>query len=109
MDIGVFDSITKDKIEIIIEAMEQEQLIIFNYSGSDRVVAPFVVGVSSELNPLMRGFQIEGVSVSRKGPGWRVFQIYEMEGVGNYGEQFEPEEFDFDRDYPWIYEVFKML
>ncbi len=97
------------KIETILEAMDWPMLIVFGYDGSDRVVAPFVVGVSSEGNPLMRGYQVEGISRSGKGEGWRVFQIKKMERVDNYQEFFDPDDFDFQEFYPWIYRVLKML
>ena len=97
------------KIETILEAMDWPQLIVFRYGDSDRVAAPFVVGISSEGNPLMRGYQLEGISRSGKGEGWRVFQIQKMEKVENHQDFFNVEDFDFQRYYPWIYKVFKML
>lgn len=97
------------KIETILDAMDWPQIIIFHYCESDRVVAPFVIGVSSEGNPLMRGYQLEGVSKSGKGDGWRVFQIRKMENIENHQDYFNTEDFDFQRHYPWIYKVFKML
>ena len=97
------------KIQTILDVMDWPQLVIFRYGASDRVVAPFVVGVSSEGNPLMRGYQLEGVSRSGKGKGWRVFQIRKMENLENHQDYFDVEDFDFDQSYPWIYKVFKML
>ena len=100
---------TAAKIRTILDAMDFQQLIVFRYSDSDRVVAPFVVGVSSEGNALIRGYQVEGVSKSGKGPGWRVYQIKKMEKVVNFFEFFNVDDFDFDEFYPWTYKVFKML
>lgn len=100
---------TAGKMRTILDAMDGQQLVLFRYGDSDRVVAPFVVGVSSEGNPLLRGYQLEGISRSGKGPGWRVFQIKKMERLENYWEYFEPDDFDFDEFYPWTYKVFKML
>ena len=97
------------KIIKILEAMNWPQLIVFHYDGSDRLVAPFVVGVSAAGNPLLRGYQLEGFSVSGKGEGWRMFQIFKMENLENFQEFFNQEDFDFDSSYPWIYKVFKML
>lgn len=97
------------KVQTIFDAMDWPQLIIFRYGVSDRVVAPFVIGVSSEGNPLMRGYQLEGVSRSGKGEGWRVFQIRKMENVENHQDFFDKDDFDFQEYYPWIYRVFKML
>lgn len=104
-----YDRDTLSKIQTIYDAMDWPQLIVFRYGDSDRVVAPFVVGVSSEGNPLMRGYQLEGVSRSGKGEGWRMFQIKKMEAVENYQDFFNGLDFDFDRNYPWTYKVFKML
>ncbi len=109
VDLEIFDPDTRSKIQTILDAMDWPQLIVFRYGESDRVVAPFVVGVSSEGNPLMRGYQLEGNSRSGKGAGWRVFQIRKMENVENHQEFFDKEDFDFDEHYPWIYKTFKML
>lgn len=109
VDLEIFDLVTRVKIQTILDAMDWPQLIVFKYGDSDRVVAPFVVGVSSEGNPLMRGYQLEGNSRSGKGAGWRVFQIRKMENVENHQEYFNKEDFDFDEHYPWIYKTFKML
>jgi len=100
---------SKTNIEMILDAMDSMQLLVFRYDESDRVVAPFVVGISSEGNPLMRGFQLEGVSRSGKGRGWRVFQVQMMDGLRNHHDFFKPEDFDFDSVYPWIYKVFALL
>jgi len=108
-DLYDYDQETISKIQTIFDAMNWPQLIVFEYSGASRVVAPFVVGVSSEGNPLMRGYQLEGVSRSGKGEGWRMFQIKKMERVENHQDFFDAEDFDFDQNYPWTYEVFKML
>lgn len=97
------------KIGVILEAMDWPQLVVFLYGNSDRVVAPFGVGVSSEGNPLMRGYQVEGKSRSGRDKGWRVFQIRKMENLENYQDYFDADDFDFDEHYPWIYKVFRML
>jgi len=97
------------KIETILGAMDWPQLIIFRYGDSDRVAAPFVIGISSGGNPLMRAYQLEGISRSGKGEGWRIFQIRKMENVENHQDFFNKEDFDFQRYYPWIHRVFKML
>ncbi len=108
-DLEIIDPDTRSKIQTILDAMDWPQLLVFKYGDSDRVAAPFVVGISSEGNPLMRGYQLEGNSRSGKGPGWRVFQIRKMEKVENHQDFFKADDFDFDRFYPWIYKTFKML
>ena len=108
-DLFAIDDLDKMNLEIIFEAMEYKNLIVFEYKESSRVVAPFVLGISSEGNPLLRGYQLEGVSRSGKGAGWRVFQVKEMQMVEKDWDFFVPEEFDFDRSYPWTHKVLKMI
>jgi hypothetical protein len=108
-ELGIYDLDLQFKIEKILEAMDWPHVIIFQYGESDRVVAPFVIGVSSEGNPLMRGYQLEGNSRSGKGEGWRIFQVNKMLSVDTHQDFFYIEDFDFDRWYPWIYKVYKML
>jgi len=109
VDLSEFGVETKAKVETILDAMDWPQLLFFRYSGSDRVVAPFVVGVSSEGNPLLRGYQLEGNSRSGKGAGWRVFQIEKMDALENHQDFFDRADFEFDETYPWVYKVLKML
>ena len=108
-DIVFFDEPTMWRFEEILDAMQWPKVIVFKYGDSDRIVAPFVLGFSSDGNALLRGYQLEGVSRSGKGPGWRVFQILWMEDLEDYNEFFEPEDFDFKREYPWTYKVYVML
>lgn len=100
---------SRGNIDLILDAMDSMQLLVFRYGVSDRVAAPFVVGISLEGNPLMRGYQLEGTSRSGKGRGWRVFQVQLMHGLMNHHDFFAPEDFDFDPAYPWIYKVFAIL
>jgi hypothetical protein len=109
VDLSEFDVETGTKIRTILDAMDVQELIVFGYGESDRVVAPFVVGVSSSKNPLLRAYQMEGISRSGKGPGWRVFQVNKMENVREFWEYFNVDDFSFDFDYPWIYKVIKTL
>lgn len=109
---GDFESLDENdliKIELIWEALEWCELVSFNYSGYDRVVAPFVLGASQEGRILMRGYQTQGASKSEKVGGWRVFKIKEMGSLQKFGEYFFKEQYDFQEYYPWIYRVFKML
>lgn len=98
-------SIENEIIQILRQAIETQQAITFIYSDSFRVVEPYVLGLSSEGNPLLRGFQTEGVSLSGKGAGWRVFQIRKMFDVDPYEEWFEPDFSEYDPSIPWIWEV----
>lgn len=108
-DVSGFDPERISKLLLLLYAMDWPQLVVFRYGDSDRVVAPFVIGVSSEGNPLLRGYQLEGNSRSGKGEGWRIFQVDKIENLSNHQDFFYPDDFDFDEFYPWIYKVYKML
>lgn len=108
-DVTGFDLARQSKVLLLLDAMDWPRLVVFMYDGSDRLVAPFVIGVSSEGNPLLRGYQLEGNSRSGKGEGWRVFQVDKIENLFDHQEFFYPDDFDFDQFYPWIYKVYKML
>ena len=108
-DLAALSLSARSKVDFILEAMEWPELVVFGYLGSDRVVAPFVVGVSDVGNALVRGYQLEGVSRSGKGEGWRVFQVDQMDDLQIYDEFFDADDFAFDRFYPWIYKVFRMV
>ncbi len=108
-DLEALSDDSRLKVQTILDAMDWPKLIVFHYGDSDRLVAPFCVGVSSVGNPLLRGYQLEGVSLSGKGEGWRVFQVEKMELEDTDGDFFSADDFAFDEFYPWIYKVFKML
>jgi len=108
-DVAGYDPERLSKVLLLLDAMDWPRLVVFFYDGSDRLVAPFVIGVSSEGNPLLRGYQLEGNSRSGKGEGWRVFQVDKIENLFDHQEFFYPDDFDFDQWYPWIYKVYKML
>lgn len=109
IDLKGLDELDLLNLEDILDCMDKKEFLIFEYKGSNRKVAPFVLGCSSIGKPLLRGYQIEGVSRSGKGPGWRVFQVRDMSMVSGSWEYFLPEDFKFDPFYPWTYKVLKML
>jgi hypothetical protein len=108
-ELGLLSSVDQDIVDTVLEAMAWGQLIIFRYGDSDRVVAPFVLGASSDWKPLLRGYQVEGSSRSGKGPGWRVFQVEKISLIDNFQDFFDPDEFVFNELYPWTYYVFATL
>ena len=108
-ELGLLSSVDQLIVDTVLEAMAWGQLIIFRYGDSDRVVAPFVLGASSDWKPLLRGYQLEGSSRSGKGPGWRVFQIEKISMIDNFQDFFDPDQFVFNETYPWTYYVFATL
>jgi len=108
-DFKGIDDLDLMNIEDILGCMDREEFLIFEYSGFDRMVAPFVLGVSSSGNPLLRGYQVEGNSKGGVGYGWRVYQVREMSMVNRGWQFFNIEDFKFDALYPWTYKVYKTL
>ena len=108
-DFKGIDDLDVMNMDDILGCMDRTELIIFEYSGFDRLVAPFVLGVSSLGNPLFRGYQIEGTSKRGVSYGWRVYQVREMSMVNRSWQFFNIDDFKFDESYPWTYKVLKML
>jgi hypothetical protein len=108
-DFKGIDDLDLMNLDDVLGCMERSELLVFEYSGFDRLVAPFVLGVSSEGAPLLRAYQVEGTSKGGAGYGWRVFKVREMSMVARGWEFFNVEDFDFNDKYPWTYKVFKML
>jgi len=106
-ELDIQDDETFQKIELIYDALEWSNFIIFEYDGRDRLVAPFVIGLSSDGNALIRGYQVDGGSRSGKGAGWRVFQVKKIDNLDQDSDFFNPEDFHFQPGLPWIYKVFK--
>jgi hypothetical protein len=67
------------------------------------LVDPYVFGVSSTGNPLLRGYQLRGESQSGKGPGWRVYQCEKIHGIRLEGIFFSPFWAEYDPSNTWIY------
>lgn len=108
-DMVGIDDLDVMNLDEILSAMEREEFLVFEYGGGPRLAAPFVLGVSSSGNPLLRAYQTEGFSRGGPAYGWRVFQVREMSMVEGFGEFFFPEEFLFDPLFPWTYKVVKIL
>lgn len=101
----------EEAIDMIVKAIVDNQRLRIVYNQTERVVDPYVFGYSSEDNPLFKAFQVEGESLSGKGAGWRVFQVYKLEEITPEIDSlrrpvyFEPLYGDPALTYPWIYEV----
>ena len=91
--------------EIIYDAIENKKTLRFEYNGSERLVDPYAFGLSSYGNPLLRGYQWAGDSLSGKGPGWRVFQVRKMKNVVLEGVYFQPLWGEFDPNVSWIWDL----
>ena len=64
----------------IIEAIENQNIIEFNYEGELRIVEPHCYGVSKAGNDVIRAFQIDGYSSSNK-MWWKVYKVNKMQNI----------------------------
>jgi predicted DNA-binding transcriptional regulator YafY len=65
--------------QTIIDAIENQNTLIFNYHNEQRTVEPHCYGVDNDGDPSLRAFQI--------GKGWRMFHLADM-GPIHIGDAF---------------------
>lgn len=73
---------------IIREAISKMKRIEFYYDGGRRVVEPHCLGVTTDGNPALRGYQVSGFSVSGTIPDWRMFVLSKMSSLSVLDETF---------------------
>ena len=66
---------------LICNAIRSGTCLEFRYNGYDRVVEPHVYGRSTTGKFLIRAYQVEGDSESRKEPPWRLFDENKLSGL----------------------------
>ena len=75
---------------MIIEAIENNKLIEFEYKGEFRIVEPYTFGISKTNKDVLSAYQVEGNSNSSNDLGWRLFSIDKIENIELLVETFEP-------------------
>lgn len=77
-------------MELIIKtAIENRQLLSFEYKGKNRVVEPYTFGESSSRKDTLSAFQIDGGTTASGQECWRQFPIREMKNLELLDEKFE--------------------
>ncbi len=77
----------------ICEAISNKSIIEFNYHGEMRTVEPHCHGMSSKGNEVLRGYQIDGGSVSGNPSPWRLFNVGDITSLEITNNNFdEPRE-----------------
>jgi len=67
---------------LICNAIAKKNIIEFYYKGGIRRVEPHCYGIHKDTgNEVLRGFQIDGYSESKKIPYWRLYIVSEMSGL----------------------------
>jgi hypothetical protein len=70
------------------EAIENMQLIEFNYDGGKRIVEPHCYGQSSKGNNVIRAYQVGGYSSSGK-MGWKLYDLSKVSSLTLLEEKFD--------------------
>ena len=72
----------------IVEAIENYNLLEFQYDGHYRVVEPHTYGVSTKGNDTLSAYQVEGTSDRGNVPDWKQFTISKIVGLKKLDENF---------------------
>lgn len=65
----------KSVAELASLSMDTKLTIEFEYDGEPRLVEVHAIGLSKTGKPVIRGYQIDGGSISGETPGWKLFSI----------------------------------
>ncbi|EOG6896196.1 conserved hypothetical protein [Flavobacterium psychrophilum] len=71
----------------IIDAIENQNVIEFNYDGELRVVEPHCYGKTTAGNEGLRAYQIDGFSSSGK-MGWKMYDLGKADDIDVSDEHF---------------------
>jgi len=65
----------------ITNAIQNRNLLTFNYAGFRRTVEPHTYGTDTRGHLALRAYQVAGGSESGEYVGWKLFHVHEMAGV----------------------------
>ena len=66
-------------VNALTQAIMHHQLVGFVYRGTLRVVAPYILGISRQEHAVISAVQLSGESTSGPLPGWRNFDLSDIE------------------------------
>ena len=72
----------------IIEAIENKNLIEFDYDGESRTVEPHCYGLSTKGNHVLRAYQVDGYSSSGD-MGWKMYDLGKTNNINILEDTFE--------------------
>lgn len=72
----------------IIEAIENKNLIEFNYDGESRIVEPHCYGLSTKGNEVLRAYQVDGYSSSGN-MGWKMYDLGKADDINILEDTFD--------------------
>ena len=92
----------------IIEAIENKNLIEFNYDGEARVVEPHCYGLSTKGNEVLRAYQVDGYSSSGN-MGWKMYDIGKADEINVLKDTFDNARIGYKRGDKGIEEIYSEL
>lgn len=83
---------------VLVAAIEGRRLVSFWYDPGVRVVEPHALGYGSRGQLLLRAFQIEGASATRRYFNWKLFRLDRMRDASLPGGAFSAARPEYKRD-----------
>lgn len=76
-------------LDTIIEAIENRNMLEFDYDGHFRVVEPHTVGISKTGKEMLAAYQVDGESNRVKVPDWGQFSVSKIENLEVLNDVFD--------------------
>ncbi|WP_309609667.1 hypothetical protein [Flavobacterium sp.] len=92
----------------IIEAIENKNLIEFNYDGESRTVEPHCYGVSTKGNEVLRAYQVDGYSSSGN-MGWKMYDLGKADNINVLEDTFDKSRSDYKKGDKTMEEIYSEL
>lgn len=78
-------------------AIENRQLLRFNYRGHVRTVEPHIYGIDGKGHYALSGYQVGGGSESGQSVGWKLFHVDEISEGEILQKRFSRPRLDYNR------------
>lgn len=80
---------SKEKLELLNNAIDQKLLVKFNYDTCQRLVEPHILGETNKGNLILKAYQIAGSTKRSKVPCWGSFTIGKIKDLELVETSFE--------------------
>ncbi len=87
---------------VVCDAIKTRKLLSFGYGGTERLVEPYVHGVTARGKEVIHGFQREGGSKSGREVGWKLFVVANTRNLRVTDVEFRGLRDDFRSDGTYI-------
>ena len=80
---------SKEKLALLNNAIDQKLLVKFNYDTCQRLVEPHILGETNKGNLILKAYQIAGSTKRSKVPSWGSFTIGKIQNLELVETSFE--------------------